>query len=51
MLNKVAFYEQQSFALFGINNSDFFALSEKKDFLAHLSLHTLKSDKIGTRRN
>ena len=32
MLNKQAFYEQRSFALFIINNSDFFALSEKKTF-------------------
>ena len=32
MLNKQAFYEQQSFALFGINNSDFYPLSEKKTF-------------------
>ena len=29
MLTKLAFYEQQSFALFGINKYDFFALSEK----------------------
>ena len=27
MLAKLAFYERQSFALFGINNSNFFALS------------------------
>ena len=32
MLTKLAFYEQQLFALFGINNSDFFALIEKKAF-------------------
>ena len=32
MLTKVAFYEQQSFSLFGINNSDIFYLSEKKTF-------------------
>ena len=30
MLTKLAFYEQQSLALFGINNSHFFADSEKK---------------------
>ena len=32
MLTKLAFYEQQSFALFGINNSDLFALSQKNTF-------------------
>ena len=32
MLTKLAFHEQQIFALFGINNSDFFAVSEKKTF-------------------
>ena len=32
MLTKLVFYEQQSFALFGINNTDFFALSEKNTF-------------------
>ena len=32
MLTKLAFYEQQSFTLFGINNSEFFALSEKNTF-------------------
>ena len=30
MLTKLAFYEQERFALFEINNSEFFALSEKK---------------------
>ena len=30
MLTKLAFYEQQSFAFFGINKYEFFALSEKK---------------------
>ena len=32
MLKKLAFYEKQRFALFGINNPDIFALSEKKTF-------------------
>ena len=32
MLTKLAFYEQQSFALFEGNNSDLFALSEEKIF-------------------
>ena len=32
MLTKLAFYEQRTFALFGIINSGFFALSEKKTF-------------------
>ena len=32
MLTKLAFHEQQIFALFGINNSDFIAVSEKKTF-------------------
>ena len=30
MLTKMAFYQQQSFVLFWINNRDFFALEEKK---------------------
>ena len=30
MLTKLTFYEQQSFAMFGINNSDFFALSDQE---------------------
>ena len=32
ILTKLAFDVQQSFALFGIYNSDFFALSEKNTF-------------------
>ena len=32
MLTKLAFYEQESLAMFGVNNSEFFALSEKKTF-------------------
>ena len=32
ILTKLAFYEQQNFVLFGINNSEFFVLSEKKTF-------------------
>ena len=30
MLTKLAFYKQQSFVLFGINNSDFFWLFQRK---------------------
>ena len=30
MLTKLTFYEQQSFAMFGIDNSDFFALSDQE---------------------
>ena len=38
MLIKLAFYEQRSFALIGINSSDFFALSQKNTFyLIHYS--------------
>ena len=32
MLTKLAFYEEKRFALFRINNPDFFALLEKKTF-------------------
>ena len=50
MLTKLAFYEQQSFALFGINNFDFFALSEKKTFSSFVT-PDLRSEKIGKRRH
>ena len=46
MLTKLAFCEQQNFALFRIHNSDFVALSDK-NFLAHSLFQTLRSDKIG----
>ena len=48
MLTKLAFYQQEKFFLFGINNS--FALCEK-DFLAHSLLRTLRSAKIGMRQH
>ena len=50
MLIKLAFYQQEKIFLFGINNSDFFALCEK-DFLAHSLLRTLRSSKIGMRQH
>ena len=37
MLTKLAFYELQRFALFGINSYNLFALSEKQTFSSFVS--------------